>query len=330
MMASEIPIVRDASNDSISQLEASIGSQLEASIGPTATSGPLPRLPSYDLPPIYFDMDTDMMNFIETNNLTSSITSSGGLVFTSGITNESMADIVADDTSQSKLQKTEASLNSTSPVLDSAVVPDVTMLLTKSERVSIPSGDSRNGSLVVNSGNTVSTSTTSSDPVVTTTNLGIRVPDLHSVLEEDEFNMHTTTSLHSSSMMTKTGEKRKRNVFTDQHQADVKPTDSLIIPNSSTGSTTSLSSGIRHHSPPAAVVPTTTKSVAPLPPSQPQASSSNNNTNNKSKYHHRQRGAYRCGTCGHYPKKDKHDCNEVLSAQRRKQRNRRTDKYRSM
>lgn len=325
-MAAEIPIARDASNDSISQLEASIG--------PTASSGPLPRLPSIDLPPFYFDMDADMMNFVETNNLTSSIALSGGIVFASSITNGTMSDIVADDTPQNKLQKTETSLNHASPVLDSAVVPDVTILSTKSERVNASSGDSRNGLSVVSScNNSVSPSTTSSNPAVktTTTNQGIHVPDSHSVLEEDEFNMHTTSSLHSSTMMTKTGEKRKHDVITDQHQhqhqsqADVKTINNLVIPNTSASgsTTTTLNSETRHQSPPAAVVPTTTTPVAsfstPIPPSKPQAS----------RYHHRQRGAYRCGTCGHYPKKDKHDCTEVLSAQRRKHRSRRADKYRS-
>lgn len=36
------------------------------------------------------------------------------------------------------------------------------------------------------------------------------------------------------------------------------------------------------------------------------------------------RGAYRCGTCGHYPKKEHHDCDEELAQQRRSYRTRKS------
>lgn len=36
------------------------------------------------------------------------------------------------------------------------------------------------------------------------------------------------------------------------------------------------------------------------------------------------RGAYRCGTCGHYPKKEQHDCDEELAIQRRTYRTRKS------
>lgn len=43
-------------------------------------------------------------------------------------------------------------------------------------------------------------------------------------------------------------------------------------------------------------------------------------TRRKNQGEKKHRGCYRCGTCGYYPKKEKHDCDEELSRQRRHHR----------